>query len=267
MDMSKIDLNAPAFGPGSVPANGEPIEAKPAESVEEAVKVEPNEEVVEPKDNSVEEPEENKVPYSRFKKFHDLATQNAEELQRVREQLEGLVRAKEVETPSEVPDFWVKMYGDSEASKEAWSIQQQMNNQVKQEALETALQAVREERESESKHIEQNVAELDNQFEALSEFVGRDLTEKEQSAVLDIVDDFTPKDEDGNYQGAVMSFDKAWQIYEMKNNSAKVAKAEKRDGVAALTGSQTSGEPSAVAERNKNWNPLDWNSYKSRIEG
>lgn len=255
MDREKIDLNAPAFGAGA---------QKLEETTDETV-VEP----VEPKENEVTSEEETKVPYSRFQKFHNLAREKeAEAEQYKREAAEWRAKAetfKPQESTDELPEFWKELYGESEASKKAWKIQQRANESLKEEARREAVEAFRNERFEETQRTEQNVEVIDNHFEDLSAFVGRDLTEKEQSAVLDIVDDYTPKDRNGNYSGELMSFDKAWEILELRNQSAKTAKTKSRDQVASLNGTQSQGDPSASAEQNKNFNPLDWDSYKRRL--
>ncbi len=256
----EVDLNAPAFGPEAMKADGQP-EAPKETSVEEPKEVEKESEVVEP---SVEE---NKVPYSRFKKYHDLAREAQEDALRWKSEAEALrhVREEKPEPASELPDYWVEMYGDSDASKKAWGIQQRQNEQLKQEALEAAVSAVREERESESIRVEENVTKIDQDMEALSEYVGRELTEKEQTSLLDIVDEYTPKDDNGNYLGSILSFDKAWEIYELKEQAKSAPKRQARDSVASLSGSKSQGETSITDEKNKNWNPLDWNAYKKRV--
>ena len=68
----------------------------------------------------------------------------------------------------------------------------------------------------EDQRIEGNVAIIDEQFLELQNMLGRELTEDEQSEVLDIVDQYTPKDKDGNYLCSLLPFDYAWEIYETK---------------------------------------------------
>lgn len=250
MDRDKIDLNAPAFGAGA-----QKIEEPTEETVVQSV-VEPKE-IIEPSE------EESKVPYSRFKKFHDEALQYKREAEEWKAKAETYKQPIEVST--ELPEFWKELYGDSDASQKAWKIQNQQNESIKAEARKEALEAVRNERYEEAKRTDQNVETIDNHFEDLSAFVGRDLTEKEQSAILDIVDDYTPKDRDGNYASELLPFDKAWEIYELKNQSVKSAKTQSRNNVASLTGSQSQGDPGAIAEQNKNWNPLDWDAWKRRL--
>ncbi len=61
------------------------------------------------------------------------------------------------------------------------------------------------------------VAEIDARLDALAAHIGRPMTEDEQSAVLDIVDDFQPKDEKGDFLGPLISFEKAWEVYELRS--------------------------------------------------
>lgn len=252
MDKDKIDLNAPAFGPG-------------AQSLDQAVPiVEAEAETPEIKKEQVAETseEESKVPYSRFKKFHDRALDAERDAAEWRAKAESL---KPQETHNDdLPDFWKELYGDSDASKKAWKIQSEQNEQLKTEARREALEAVRNERYEEVKRTEENVSVLDENFEDLFAQVGRDLTEKEQSAILDIVDDYTPKDADGNYAGALLPFNKAWEIYELKTQATKAPKAKERDSIAQLSGSQTQGDTS-ITDKDKNFNPFDWNAWRKRL--
>lgn len=259
----KIDLNAPAFGQGAqkvAPADAEEakVEAPVGEVIVPAVK--PTVEgapVIE---------EESKVPYSRFKKFHDRALEAEREAAEWRQKAESHTQVESADTGAgEMPNSWVKLYGDSEASKEAWQIQQNLNATMLADARREALEAVRNERYEETAKVEANVERLDESFEDLSAFIGRSITEAEQSALLDIVDEFTPKDRYGDYAGEILPFNKAWEIYELKTKATKAPTIQARNEVANLTGNKTQGENLNKEEQNKNWNPLDWNAYKSRI--
>lgn len=258
----KIDLNAPAFGAGAQTLEdlNKPVEA----SVEETpvIKEEEVEEVVE----SVEE---NKVPYSRFKKYHDeakLAREEAEEWRRKAEELEQSNYARpEVNESIDMPDYWVDLYGDSDASQKAWKIQQRREQEIEQRAYEAGQRGAQELATQQQYRLDSNVAMIDESFDFLSETIGRDLTAKEQSAILDIVDDYTAKDADGNYQGAIMPFDKAWEIYELKQNSSKVSQRKDRDQVASLTASTQGNADVSKEEKDKNWNPLARGSWRNRL--
>ncbi len=252
-DAKEIDLQAPAFGPGS-----QKIEPKV-----EAPEVPEEKPVVEEEPEEVAEATESKVPYSRFKKFHDRALEAEEEAahwRRIAEQGESPAKVE-----SEVPAFWTELYGDSPAAQRAWEIQSEQNEALMAKAQEKAIEAVRNERYQEEERVEKNVEYLDEGIESLSDTLGRPLTQKEESALLDIIDEFTPKDEDGNYAGSIIPFEKAWEIYELKNGSTSNQVKSSRDAIASLSGSQSQGVPSQKAEDDKGFDPRDWNAWKKLV--
>lgn len=259
IDKTKIDLNAPAFGPGSQTLDA----LKPEPSVEE--KPEIKEEVAEEVEPSVEE---TKVPYSRFKNIHTRALEAEAEAEKWRKRAEEIEQsrfARREEETTDMPSYWLELYGDSEASQKAWQIQQRREQEIEQRAYEAGQRGAQELETRQKEQLNSNVAKIDENFEELSAFVGRDLTAKEQSAILDIVDDYTAKDADGNYQGAVMPFEKAWEIYELKQNSAKQSQRKDRDQVAALSGTSSQGSTETTEEKNKSWNPLARGTWRSRL--
>jgi len=265
LDKAKIDLNAPAFGAGAQTL--EDLKNAPASVEEPEVKVEVESEEIEP---SVEE---TKVPYSRFKKFHDEAKQAREEAEVWRQRAEELEHSRFAPTSNndiEVPGYFKKLYGDESSPnwpmvQEAWKVQQQQMEDLEKRAYEAGQRGAQELESQQREVIESNVATIDENFEILSDYIGRDLTQKEQSAILDIVDDYTAKDRDGNYLGAIMPFEKAWEVYELKNNSAKTSQRKDRDSVAAITGSQSQGNTDISGEKDKNWNPLARGTWRSRL--
>lgn len=256
MDANKIDLNKPAFGDGAQKVSELSVE-------QPELKPEPVAEPVEKEKEVVESVEETKVPYSRFKKFHDEALQLRQEAADWRAKAEAIKPSAEVE--SNVPDYWKELYGESDQSLRAWKIQQEANERMMEAAQQKALEAVRKERIQEEQQVQQNLATLDDHLELVSAAAGRDLTDKEESAVLDIIDEFTPKGEDGSYLGAMLPADKAWEIYELKTQASQGPKKQSRDAVASLSGSQGQGDPSSSVERDKSFNPLNWNAYKDRL--
>lgn len=249
--MDKVDLNAPAFGVGAQIVGETVVEPTKVEEVktEEVKTKEPSE-------------EESKVPYSRFKKFHDRALEAEKEAAEWRSRAEA-IKTEPVST-DDLPAHWLKLYGDSDASKEAWKIQKQANENLIEQARAEALEAVRNERGEEVQRTEENIEKLDENFEDLTSLVGRDLTDKEQSAILDIVDDYTPKDRNGNYAGELLPFEKAWEIYELKNQISNAPKNKARDQVASLSSNRTQGEPT-ITDADKNFNPMDWNAWRKRV--
>lgn len=262
----KVDLSKPAFGPDAQKVSELSEEVAPVAPQAEEAQVE---EPVAPVEPSVEEPtEEQKVPYSRFKKFHDLAQEAQREAEEWRARAEELERKESPRSASEsgdVPSWWSELYGDTEASQKAWKIQERANQQLIEEARQQALEAVQGERQQETERVRTNEEIIDQNLERLSDYAGHELSEREQSAILDIVDEYTPKDDDGNYLGPTIPFEKAWDIYELKQTASKAPRVAARNKVAELTGSPTQGEPSVDQAKNESFNPLDWNAWKKRI--
>lgn len=262
--LEKIDLNAPAFGPGSQKLDDLKIET----SVEETPVI-----IKEEEEDDEEPVGENKVPYSRFKKYHDRATEAEAEAERWRIKAEELessrVSRREPADFGEMSSKWKDLYGDTEASQKAWDVQQQMlqewREDVRREAYEEGQRGAEELEVKQRVQIETNVATIDESFEVLSDYVGRDLTAKEQSAILDIVDDFTPKDDFGRYAGPLIPFEKAWEMFELKQDQAKATARKDRDNVASLSGTSTSGNTEVGADTDKNFNPLERGSWRKRL--
>lgn len=255
----KIDLNVPWTTPGTQNIEEtDDADAEPVERTEEPEGDEPEDEPA-------------RVKYSRFKKFHDLALEAQAEAERwkaIAETRETKVEP-EVDYQDEAYKLWIENYGDTEASHKAWKNQLKINEALSSRALsrarEEAIEAVRNERYEEAARTEKNIDAIDNGFDELGDELGRDLSAKEQSALLDIIDDYTPKDRDGNYAGPIMSFDRAWKIYSLENKSARSSSISSRNSIASISGSQSQGSPSA-SERDKNFNPLDWGAVTRRAE-
>jgi hypothetical protein len=252
MEPVKIDLNAPAFGTGA-----QKVEVASDEPVGESEK--PNEE---------EQQVETQVPYSRFKKYHDLAKEAQEEAERYRREADELRSQPErVVYDKELPEQWKKLYGDTEQSREAWKLQLELQRELREETMQEAREAVRNERYEEVERTEANLEIIDDNFEQLGDFIGRDLTETEQSSVLDAVDYLTPKDRYGNYAGPLVPFEADWDYVQAKQGRANSSRSQSRNQVAAASASQSQGSPilTETEEKNKNYNPLNWNAYKDRI--
>lgn len=258
------DLNKPAFGPGAeVPNQSE--EEVPKTQPETPTEVE--EEKSEEKEPDPEESEEGKVKYSRFKKFHDRALEAEKDAAYWRGVAEANqnTQIKIQEEATSVPDSWVELYGDNELAQKAWKVQQRAQEELEERVEKRALEAIRNAQQQEATKAQENVEVLDSQMETLSEKLDRELTAKEQSAILDIVDEYTPKDSNGNYiENAMISFEKAWEIYELKQQVAEAPKKASRNAVASLTASKSQGEPGDISEKDKNFNP-SWGSLDHAI--
>lgn len=266
-------LNAPAFGEGSANPLGESASEKDPADVSQTERVgEKKEPATSSADGDVPE---QKVPYSRFKKAFDARIEAEDAAREAEERYQDLLRRQQYQPVSQetqsttykgaLPSYWVKLYGDSDIAREAYGYELERQAVTEERAEKRALESLRNERETESRAISENEGVIDNRIEDLSAQLGRDLSEKEELALLDIVDEYTPKDRDGNYAGDTIPFEKAWEILEMKQAQQSSSSRRTRSTAAALTGSRTEGEPGANAQANKDFDPRDWNAYKRRI--
>lgn len=272
--MDKINFDAPAF------AKTEPVTEQEISSVKAPTEVSQTEgEVKEPATLPAEGTVEQEVPYSRFSTVSRRAREAEQRAQEAEAALEELQRERATrpevtrETSREpeqftggLPSYWVKLYGDSPQSREAYGYELVRQEQIEERAERRAVEAYRNEGQAERRALVANENIIDNRIDDLSDQLGRGLTDSEESALLDIVDEYTPKDEYGNYAGDTIPFTKAWEIYEMKQGAQAQTTRRSRSTATQLTGSKTEGEPSGQEkQKNDNWNPMDWNSYRKRI--
>ncbi len=270
MEKEKVDLSGPAFAPAQISHDSVEEEEHKAEETQEN-EGQGSEGTPE---TSVEE---NKVPYSRFKNIHERYKDTQREYQEYRAQteaeLERLRQGREerqtFEQSSETPDWWKKLYGDSPESKEGYRIfsQNMPRTLTKEEIRQEARQAYIEEQQQESQRVEGNLETLDDTLDDLGAYLGRDLTEKEQADVLDIMDEYTPKDDDGMYMGPLFSAEKAWEVYELRQRANQGTRKQERDSVASLTGTESHGEPGTSHTLDKDWDASrlqDFGNWRTR---
>ncbi len=258
------DLNKPAFA--KLPENSDEKTEEPKEEVQEAEEG--------TADTSVEE---NKVPYSRFKNVHS----NWRESERARAEAEARAEARERELEElrsqrterretgEMPLWWKELYGDGENAQRGWKVYSENQPTLSREEIrEEAIRAYQEEQRLESRRFETNVKTIDENLEDLSVAVGRDLTEAEQAAILEIQDEFTPTDEDGMYIGPLFSAEKAWQIYELQQESQKNPRRRARNEAAEAIGAGSNGEPGSKTTDEK-WDSSrlqNFGGWRNRIK-
>lgn len=261
--MKKVDLNAPAFGENAQKLadvqEGAPAEPLVEEPVEKIEKVE------EPLEN-LDEPIENKVRYTRFQNVRNRALEAEKEAAFWRakaEERNDASRNANVPLSEEMTPEWKALYGDSQESKYAYQLELKRQEAIYARAEERAIEAVQRERVESQQHFEQNLTAIDESLEDLEEYVGRPLTQTEQEAVIDIVDEWSPKGEDGKYV-ALIPYEKAWDYYELSHKDSVTATRTSRNAVAARSGASTHGEPSSKAEDDKNFNP-SWGGFRNPL--
>jgi hypothetical protein len=245
IDKTKIDLDAVAYKNDNAPVEVE----EPSSSAEEAVV------------------EESRVPYSRFKTAHERRLEAEEEARIANERYQELLNRQSrssspIQDSGDDWDRWVAMHGDSEASKRAYDFDQQRLRKIEELAEQRALEAIDRREEYQTRAISSNIEKLDEDVEFLEDQIGRRLTPKEEETILDIRDEYTAKDRNGNYAGELLPIEKAWEILELTSKRSN----RSRDEVTSLTNSSTQGESlEERRERDTNWRPGNWTSYSNRV--
>lgn len=261
LDFSKLDpsmLNKPLSELGIKPGDTEgnegipviiPDEMKPAEKKEEGQQA-----------PSPTLDDDGKVPYTRFKKFHDRAIEAEEEAdfwRRKAEQREEVYRAP-TPTNTEVAydgDDWLKfktLWGDTEQSREAYKIELQRLSAMEDRATQRAMDAIERRNSEQQESYRENLAVVDQNLEEASDILGRQLSSDEELAILEIQDDYSPKDRDGNIS-ALIPVEKAVEIWQMQQ--ARSPRREARNSVAALSGGSAAGEGDSTPKAGENYNP------------
>lgn len=191
--------------------------------------------------------EEQKVPYSRFKRKVDELNETQSQIQMLEDRLKDLETSRTESKPTEevnVPPEWIELYGDSDVSKKAWNIQLAREQKLQEQAVSTALKQLRDEQENEGIQQAENESVIDDNLESLQETLGKKLSPKTEEAILSIVDEFSPVGRDGKYL-SLFPFDKAYEIYELRSSKQGQATNRARKEVADLTGNSSEGEAEA----------------------
>lgn len=224
------------------------------------------------------ETEEQRVPYSRFKKVLDekveaeraaeeargFSTTVLERLTAIEQSVrEGSQRPSE-DLSSASWKAWEKLYGDTDESREAFRLNQEFLTEARKEAIEearkSALDEVRKEREAVAKRESDFEKFVENGFTELEKQLGRTLSESDRDAILQTADHFTPKDAQGNYTSNLYPLSMAHEMWELQKSKTTSRQSKERNEIASLVRADTAGDTSS---RNRPRNdPRDFGGWR-----
>jgi len=221
----------------SVEETPAPVVEATAENIEESV------------ESPTEEVEEERVPKSRFLTMHQRAKQAEEEKEALEARIAALEQAKPVPTQQEaaveLPDYWVELYGDSEASAKAYDAELKRISTIEEKAAERAYERLRSQSEEKERIEKELASRFDNEFKDLSDVEGRTLTEDEQTQILEIVEEYSPKDAQGKIiREYITPIAKAYEVWTLRKDAASAVRKQARSKVTSLTSAKTEGQPS-----------------------
>lgn len=202
--------------------------------------------------------EEAKVPKSRFLTMHSRAVEAEKLLAQERaERAQQVVEPAHAAEPLQLPDYWVEMFGDSDASVKAFEAEQSRIAAIEEKAAERAFERLTSREKEEEQRTQEIAQSFDQAFEELGIVQDHEFTDDEQVAILDIVEELSPKDKDGKLvRDFLLPLDKAYEIYSVRNEAKDSGKRAARDSVAALTGARAEGSVSASSTAP--WQPGQW---------
>jgi len=203
-----------------------------------------------------------RIPYSRFEKVNERAIRAEERARLLEEQLQSRSVDRPVQKEEEVPAEWLEVLGDSPASKRAYQLILGLNERHQQEAIEKFQSDLYAQQREESTAVERNLESIEDGLAQFQERLGRNLSEEEESSLLDIQDEFTAKDQDGNYVAPLLSPSQAYEILQLREGTAKAKTNQARKRVVSLTGANTEGD---VSSNSGEYNPLAWGAWRDKL--
>lgn len=266
----KLNLDAAAI-PDDESGSVAPTEgSQPEQEVEKEEEETNDEAATEATNESEEEAEEetvvpeSRVPYSRFEKVNERAIKAEMEREFLRTQLEAAQRNQSSQpvTDGTLPDYWVELYGDSDLSRKAWSAEQKRMEVIQETATQRAFENLQKAQREEAQLETQSAEEITNSLDDFQAQAKRTLSKAERNSILDIMDEFTPKDEHGNYAAPLLAVEKAAEIYDLRNTTASASKKAARRNAATLAGASSEGAPSG-SDKETHFRAGAWDSWRN----
>ena len=228
----------------------EVVAEAPAESVPETpIKVESSK-------VSKTEPDEEKVPKSRFLTMHQRAVEAEKALRQFEAERESRPEpVYEVDDDEELKKFYTTTFGETELADKLYQNEIKRLQTIEERASERAYERMSAREQEDLQLIDRRVESMDSAFEELGIVEGKDFTDDEQVAMLDIVEKYSPKDKNGKIpEEYLLPLDQAYEIYQLQQEQAKPNRSA-RNAVAALSGSRSEGAPGTTSDAD--WNPRD----------
>lgn len=208
--------------------------------------------------------EEARVPYSRFETVNERAIKAEQEAKMLREQLEANRGSSNQTAPSgDLPGYWVELYGDSDLSRQAWAAEQKRLTAMQESVAQKAVEAVEKRQAENAKFEEDTINRMVNVFDDFGSKNKRTFTDVEQSAILDIMDELSPKDETGRYEvDPVRYLDRAVEIHDLRQVKTSGKRIEAKRKAASLAGASSDGAPQGN-EKSGHFVAGNWDSWRN----
>lgn len=134
----------------------------------------------------------------------------------------------------DVDSRFLRIYGDSPETREAWKLQQDMFNEVKTQAKEEALTEIVESQRESSRQQRELESFIDSQLEDIEDEYHVDLTSntreayKARTEFLGMIEKASPKNSDGDITDYA-DFSSVWEFYQSKQSKDKGSTDRQRE--------------------------------------
>ncbi len=164
-------------------------------------------------------PVEKEMPFAKNPKVQRFIEKKVNEMlsTHINNQAPREVPSKQPTT--DLPPEWLAMYGDNEESRRAWTLQERLLDNYKNQAKQEAIAEIRSEQERADEAVREFEQVIETSLDELEETHGVDLTsnspaaKKARNEYLDLVQRLSPKDRDGNVT-SYADFHEVWDIYQ-----------------------------------------------------
>jgi hypothetical protein len=219
--------------------------------------------------------DEKPVPVKRFNRVFRERMEYKERLEEAETELErfrsthapATTQSRVATAAGDQPSWWTKLYGADANAQQGWQVYQEATASQQQAMIDRTLEAVREQQATDRSANARNEEELDESMDDLQETLGVTLSASAQEEVLDLADEFTPKDDEGKYVGGrPMPFEKAYDLYLLKHPAGVASRqATQRRQIASLTGSSGSGSAPSAGSSLPPLQPGNWGQWRQHF--
>lgn len=158
----------------------------------------------------------------------------------------------------EVPAEWMEVLGDTPITKKFYELLDKDMSARERRAAEVAIQAYVEREQEGVQSVRTAERNIDNDREDLEDSLDRKLTDDEAASLLDIADEFTPTDEDGNYTRPLMPLSAAYEIYRSRTVANSNGNKQARNSIASIVDTRGGTVDSTKQPKIGRPNPDGW---------
>lgn len=136
---------------------------------------------------------------------------------------------------------WKKVLGDTPVTKEFYDLLNGEMSAYEQRAAEKAIETFRETQQAAAERTKAAESAIDADMDELQDSLGRDLTDDEATEILNVADEMTPKDAEGNYKRPLVPLTAAYEVYMARQKIDTGARREARNRANQAIGSGRGG--------------------------